>query len=75
MKKNPNFHCYRFVCYIGWMPTYQYACGNSHLYEESRGIREEQRIKDCPECGLPLKQKYHAPGIELKGGGFYRNTR
>jgi putative FmdB family regulatory protein len=57
------------------MPTYQYKCGNDHLYEEMRSFKEEQKNTHCPDCGLELKQIYSAPGVQLKGGGFYRNSR
>jgi putative FmdB family regulatory protein len=57
------------------MPTYQYKCLNGHEFEETRKINEDQKIKLCSECGHVLKQVYSSPGIQLKGGGFYRNNR
>lgn len=57
------------------MPTYQYKCANNHVVEETRKISEDQKIYQCPECNEPLKPVYSSPGIQLKGGGFYRNNR
>ena len=57
------------------MPTYQYRCENGHLYEETRGIKEEQKVYACPECHEHITQVYSVPGVQLKGGGFYRNSR
>lgn len=57
------------------MPTYQYKCLSGHEVEETRKISEEQKITSCPVCGEGLKQVYSSPGIQLKGGGFYRNSR
>ena len=57
------------------MPIYEYRCVNNHMHEETRGIMEDQKITKCPECNQDLKQIYHSPGVQLKGGGFYKNSR
>lgn len=57
------------------MPTYQYKCLSGHEVEETRKITEDQKMICCPICGDALKPVYSSPGIELKGGGFYRNSR
>lgn len=57
------------------MPTYQYKCLNNHLCEETRGLKEDQKISACPECGNEIRQIYSPPGIHFKGGGFYRNSK
>jgi putative FmdB family regulatory protein len=57
------------------MPQYNYRCPNGHTYEEVRSILEDQKTKDCPECGASLKQSYSPPGIQFRGHGFYRNTQ
>lgn len=57
------------------MPTYQYKCLSGHEVEETRKITDEQKIICCPICGDTLKPVYSSFAVELKGGGFYRNTR
>lgn len=57
------------------MATYDYKCINNHEYSETRSIKDEQKVKDCPECGAELKQVYSAPLMQLKGSGFYKNSR
>ena len=57
------------------MAIYDYKCKNDHKYSEMRSIKEEQRITECPECGDLLKQVYHVPLMQLKGGGYYKGTR
>lgn len=57
------------------MAVYDYKCSNNHDYSEMRSIKEEQKIKECPECGEVLRQVYSVPLMQLKGGGFYRNSR
>lgn len=57
------------------MPIYQYKCLSGHEVEETRGINDPQKIICCPICGDAIKRVYSPPGIELKGGGFYKNSR
>lgn len=57
------------------MTIYNYKCKNNHEYSEMRSIKEEQKITQCQECNEPLKQVYYAPLVQLKGSGFYRNTK
>lgn len=57
------------------MAIYDYKCINEHPYSEMRSIKENQKVTECPECGEPLKQVYSVPLMQLKGGGFYRNSR
>lgn len=57
------------------MAIYEYICKNDHVYEERRSIKEEQKVKNCIECGESLRQRYSPFGIDLKGTGFYRNSR
>lgn len=57
------------------MPTYEYRCDNGHEYSETRSITQNQIKTICTECGLVFKQNYNAPLIQLKGTGFYRNSR
>jgi putative FmdB family regulatory protein len=55
------------------MAQYDYKCSDGHLYTETRGMTEEQRQKDCPECGKELRRVYagSSPAIQFKGSGFY----
>lgn len=57
------------------MAVYDYKCPNGHLYTEMRSITEDQKRIECEECGEVLKQVYTAPLMQLKGGGFYKNSR
>lgn len=57
------------------MPVYQYKCLSGHEVEEERKITEDQKMICCPLCGDALKPVYSSPGVQLKGGGFYRNSR
>jgi putative FmdB family regulatory protein len=61
--------------YNGNMPQYNYRCSNGHTHEEFRSILEDRKIDVCPECNATLKQIYSPPMIELKGSGFYRNSK
>jgi putative FmdB family regulatory protein len=57
------------------MTIYNYKCKNNHEYSEMRSIKEDQKITQCQECNEPLKQVYYVPLVQLKGSGFYRNTK
>jgi putative FmdB family regulatory protein len=57
------------------MAVYEYKCANEHLYTEIRSIKEDQRRTHCEYCEKELKQVYSAPLMQLKGGGFYKNSR
>jgi putative FmdB family regulatory protein len=57
------------------MPQYDYKCSNDHIYTEFRSILENSKTDVCPECNATLKQIYSPPMIELKGSGFYRNSK
>lgn len=57
------------------MAVYDYKCKNDHTYTEMRSIKEEQKKTHCDECGEELKQTYSVPLMQLKGTGFYRNSR
>lgn len=57
------------------MAIYDYKCTNGHMYTEIRSIKEDQQRTVCDQCGEELKQVYSAPLMQLKGGGFYRNSR
>lgn len=52
------------------MPTYEYKCKNDHTYVEVRGMTEDQKTTECPECGEELTRVFTAPSIGFKGTGF-----
>lgn len=57
------------------MAIYDYKCSNGHMYTELRSIKEEQKRTECEYCGEVLKQVYSVPLMQLKGTGFYKNSR
>jgi putative FmdB family regulatory protein len=57
------------------MAVYDYKCINGHMYTEIRSIKEDQKRFNCEHCAEPLKQVYSAPLMQLKGTGFYRNSK
>jgi putative FmdB family regulatory protein len=53
------------------MPTYEYLCLlNGHHIEVVQSFSDEP-LRECPECGGPLRRVFHPVGIVLKGSGFY----
>ena len=51
------------------MPTYEYKCkDNSHEYSEIRGMTEDQKATECPECGSKLIRIFTSPPIVFKSG-------
>ena len=54
------------------MPTYEYACtACGHRLEAVQSFTDDP-LRECPECGSPLRKVYGAVGIVLKGSGFYK---
>ena len=55
------------------MPTYEYEClDNGHRFEEFQSITADP-LKECPECGGPVRRLIGAgAGILFKGSGFYQ---
>jgi putative FmdB family regulatory protein len=51
------------------MPTYEYACENSHTWETVQRISDEP-IKECSTCGAPAKRLISASSFQLSGGGW-----
>ena len=54
------------------MPIYEYKCQScGHELEKLQRMNEE-RLKDCPECGeAELHRLVSAAGFRLKGAGWY----
>ena len=54
------------------MPTYEYACkAGGHRLEAVQKFTDDA-LTVCPECGGDLRKVFGAPGIVLKGSGFYK---
>ncbi len=54
------------------MPTYEYACkACGHRLEAVQKFTDDA-LTECPECGGDLRKVFGAPGIVLKGSGFYK---
>ena len=56
------------------MPTYEYACtACGHRLDAVQKFTDDA-LTECPECGGKLRKVFGAPGIVLKGSGFYKTT-
>ena len=54
------------------MPTYEYACtACGHRLDAVQKFTDDA-LTECPECGGRLRKVFGAPGIVLKGSGFYK---
>jgi putative FmdB family regulatory protein len=54
------------------LPTYEYACtACGHRLEAVQKFTDDA-LTECPECGGKLRKVFGAPGIVLKGSGFYK---
>ncbi len=54
------------------MPTYEYACkACGHRLETVQKFTDDA-LTECPDCGGALRKVFGAPGIVLKGSGFYK---
>jgi putative FmdB family regulatory protein len=54
------------------LPTYEYACrACGHRLEAVQKFTDDA-LTVCPECGGALRKVFAAPGIVLKGSGFYK---
>lgn len=54
------------------MPTYTYKCEDGHIYEEVRGINDDQKQTTCPteDCNKPLKRVFDSSPVQFKGQGW-----
>lgn len=53
------------------MPLYEYQCKKCrHKFEKIQKFSDKP-VKKCPECGGPVEQLLHAPGVHFKGSGWY----
>jgi putative FmdB family regulatory protein len=54
------------------LPTYEYACkACGHRLEAVQKFTDDA-LTVCPDCGGVLRKVFGAPGIVLKGSGFYK---
>jgi putative FmdB family regulatory protein len=54
------------------LPTYEYACtACGHRLEAVQKFTDDA-LTECPECDGKLRKVFGAPGIVLKGSGFYK---
>jgi putative FmdB family regulatory protein len=54
------------------LPTYEYACtACGHRLDAVQKFTDDA-LTECPECGGRLRKVFGAPGIVLKGSGFYK---
>jgi putative FmdB family regulatory protein len=54
------------------LPTYEYACkACGHRLEAVQKFTDDA-LTVCPDCGGSLRKVFGAPGIVLKGSGFYK---
>jgi putative FmdB family regulatory protein len=53
------------------MPTYDYECDNGHRFEVFQSMKDDP-LKECRECGAPVKRLIGpGAGFLFKGDGFY----
>ena len=52
------------------MPIYEYKCENGHVFDIMQKMSEDP-LKECVECGAPVKKLMHPVNISFKGSGFY----
>ena len=54
------------------MPTYDYECEKCGKHFEKFQSMNDEPLKNCPECGGPLRRLIGmGAGIIFKGSGFY----
>lgn len=53
------------------MPTYGYRCtACAHEFERFQKMSDEP-VRECENCGQPVKRILYPAGIQFKGSGFY----
>ena len=52
------------------MPIYEYKCENGHVFDIMQKMSEDP-LKECVECGAPVRKVLQPVGISFKGSGFY----
>jgi putative FmdB family regulatory protein len=54
------------------LPTYEYACKACGHRREAVQKFTDDDLTVCPDCGGAVRKVFGAPGIVLKGSGFYK---
>jgi len=55
------------------MPTYAYGCDAcGHRFDAFQRFAEDP-LRECPECGAPIRRLIQPVGIVFKGSGWYIN--
>jgi putative FmdB family regulatory protein len=53
------------------VPLYDYEClPNKHRFELRQSINDDP-LRECTECGGPVRRVIHPVGVVFKGSGFY----
>jgi putative FmdB family regulatory protein len=53
------------------MPTYTYRCDTcGHGFEAVQRFADDP-LKECPECGAPIRRVIQPVGVVFKGSGWY----
>lgn len=59
------------ICYIYYMPIYEYKCEKcGKVFEEHKSIHDKP-LTECKACKGPVKRVYSSIGISFKGPGFH----
>jgi putative FmdB family regulatory protein len=53
------------------MPLYEYRCTNCGEKFEIIQKSSDVPLKNCPNCGGPLKKLFSPPMLQFKGSGWY----
>ena len=53
------------------MPVYEYECESCRIRFERLQHFNDEALKECPECGSPVRRLIQPAGIIFKGSGFY----
>jgi putative FmdB family regulatory protein len=54
------------------VPTYEYSCKSCGEHLEVVQSFKDEPLKECPNCGGPLRKVFGSIGIAFKGSGFYK---
>jgi putative FmdB family regulatory protein len=53
------------------MPLFEYQCEACGVRFERLQRKRDAILKECPECGGPVRRLIQPPRIIFKGSGFY----
>ncbi len=53
------------------MPIYEYQCEACGHRSEAIQRLSEDPLRDCDECGGPIRRLISAPAVQFKGSGWY----